>query len=303
MDDDTGIEKNFFKFLDLNFINSTDHQSKNINRKDKNEANNEHEQSDENTADNFNDNLQDPIAKILKAYKLKFSDEGKLLVCTECEIILLFGSFDYHFRTFHGVNFNSNERSHLFLALNQKYQSVYVKPLAYTELQEHLDVNLHLLEYIPGLPVMQGYRCNKCNLGERTVGLLHQSHRYYNILKCSEYKNFIKSKIQLICSDFKNFGHGIKNLNRAQIIERSEMKKSKLDDENGNIVDSSTLKNSKPYSFCSEIKDITAKYLSAFECCYEEVNNGKTTNFTDIFFQFCYFSSSYRRENFQRAKS
>ena len=303
MDDDTGIEKNSFNFLDLNFINFTDHKSNNINRKDKNEANNEHKQSDENTADNFNDNLQDPITKILKAYKLKFFDEGKLLVCTECEIVLLFGSFDYHFRTFHGVNFNSNERSHLLLALNQNYQSVYVKPLAYTELQEHLAVNLHLLEYIPGLPVMQGYRCNKCNLGERTVGLLHQSHRYFNILKCSEYKNFIKSKIQLICSDFKNFGHGIKNLNRAQIIERSEMKKSKLDDENGNIVDSSTLKNSKPYSFCSEIKDITAKYLSAFECCYEEVNNGKTTNFTDIFFQFCYFSSSYRRENFQRAKS
>ena len=265
------IEENFFKFLDLNLSNSSDNQSKSINHKYRNEANNEHEQIDE-KADNFNDKLKHSIAKILKAYKLKLFDEQKLLFCAECEIILLSGSFDYHFRTFHGVNFNSNERSTLLLVLNQKYQSVYVKPLAYTELQEQLTINLHLLGYIPGLPVMKGYRCKKCNLGESTVGLLHQSHKYYNILNCSEYNNFIKSRIQLICSDFKKFGHGIKHSNRAQIIDRSEMKKTKLDD--GNIFDSSTLENLKLNSYFSEIKvkDSTGQYLSAFE----GVNNGKT---------------------------
>ena len=129
---ESGIEENFFKISGLNFINSIDNQSKSINRKDRNQSNNnEHEQIDE-KADNFNDKLKQSIAKILKAYKLKLFDEKKLLVCTECEIILLSGSFDYHFRTFHGVNFNSNERSTLLLVLNQKYQSVYVKPLAYT---------------------------------------------------------------------------------------------------------------------------------------------------------------------------
>ena len=152
------------------------------------------------------------IQIILEVHKLRFLDQGKLLVCMECEIILASGSFDYHFRTFHGVNLNTNERSTLLLALNQKNQSLYAEPFAYTELQEHLTTNLHLLDYIPGLSLIQGYRCTKCNLGESTVGLLHQSHRYFNILKCSEYKNFIKDKIQLICSDFKKFGHGIKSI-------------------------------------------------------------------------------------------
>ena len=53
----SGIEGNFFKFLDLNFSNSTDNQSKNINRNDRTADNHEYERNDENPADNFNDKL------------------------------------------------------------------------------------------------------------------------------------------------------------------------------------------------------------------------------------------------------
>ena len=63
MDTDTnykyksGIEENFFKFLDLNFSNYTDHQSKKINHNDRKADNHKYEQCDENPADNFNDKL------------------------------------------------------------------------------------------------------------------------------------------------------------------------------------------------------------------------------------------------------
>ena len=223
MDTVSPIDENSFKFLDLNFSTSLDNHCKNNAEV---EYKNEHKRS----VKNPNNYSNDPITEILEAYKLRFLDKGKLLVCTECEIILVSGSFDYHFRTFHGVNLNSNERSTFLLALNQNYKSksLYVEPFAYTELQEHLTTNLHLLDYIPGLALIQGYKCTKCNLGESTVGLLHQSHRYFNILDCSDYKNFIKSKIQLICSDFKKFGYGVNSEKRAQLIDRSETKNSKL---------------------------------------------------------------------------
>ena len=226
----SGIEESSFNFLDLNYCNSVDNKCKNFNYKHTNqEAKDEHECSDKNPNNNLNESPQNPLSTILKTYKLRFVDQGKLLVCTECEIILVSGSFDYHLRTFHGVNLTTNERSTLLLTLNQMHKSLFVEPLAYTELQEHLTTNLHFLDYIPGLSLIQGYRCTKCNLGESTVGLLHQSHRHFNIFKCSDYKNFIKSKIQLICSDFKKFGHGIKSLNQSQFIPCAEMKNSKLE--------------------------------------------------------------------------
>ena len=107
--------------------------------------------------------------------------DGSLLICIECASILSRNNFRSHLRLSHSISIDKDENSFLEQVTDTSRRAMLLQQLlrisgSNTVSAFEVSFNNTPIKAIDCLPVVDGYSCSLCHLGETNLRMYHKRH-------------------------------------------------------------------------------------------------------------------------------